>query len=145
MKLISEIPDEWVQKWKTAKPDPEMNLPPPNPFLTTDFALLPEEIDIPEYPQKILDTALVELWYKKDQKFKLPTANYHFYLISPLAVESAVRYDFPIVKKGEKLIGCILLQCVQNGDVFEFVPSTNRRGSLSGASCRTSVLCHYQR
>ncbi|XP_045474818.1 nardilysin-like [Harmonia axyridis] len=85
-----EIPPEWIDRWQNAKPDPDMNLPLPNQFLTTDFELLPDEPDIPEYPEKILETPQVELWYRKDQKFKLPVAHYHFYLISPLAVESAL-------------------------------------------------------
>ncbi|KAL3267874.1 hypothetical protein HHI36_007015, partial [Cryptolaemus montrouzieri] len=85
-----DIPLEWIERWKNAQPESDMNLPPPNPFLTTDFTLLPEEQNNPEYPEKVLETPIMEVWYKKDQKFKLPIACYYLYLISPLVAESAL-------------------------------------------------------
>ncbi|KAK9890849.1 hypothetical protein WA026_012195 [Henosepilachna vigintioctopunctata] len=86
----TEIPPEWLVKWQNAPCKPDMNLPPSNPFLTTDFSILPQNPNNPEYPEKVMETPLLELWYRQDQKFNLPTANYNFYLISPLAVESAL-------------------------------------------------------
>ncbi|KAF2885664.1 hypothetical protein ILUMI_20515 [Ignelater luminosus] len=84
-----DIPESWMKKWLSAEPVLEFALPEPNPFLTEDFNLLPNENNIPEYPQKIMQGSLVELWYRKDQKFGLPMAYYYYYLITPLALESA--------------------------------------------------------
>ncbi|KAJ8920211.1 hypothetical protein NQ315_011872 [Exocentrus adspersus] len=83
-----DVCDSWLKKWKSVKPYPELSIPPPNPYLTTDFSILPETADHPEYPQKLISSNLLEMWYRKDQKFKLPLAYYYFYLISPLSIES---------------------------------------------------------
>lgn len=87
----TEIPSDWIKKWSTAKPKPEFQLPEPNIYLTSDFSILPNDEVNPEYPRKIIDNNLVELWYRKDQKFGLPLAYYYFYLITPLSIESPVR------------------------------------------------------
>ncbi|RZB40351.1 nardilysin-like, partial [Asbolus verrucosus] len=83
-----EIPAEWLEKWKNIKPLAEFSIPPPNPFLTEDFTILEEDENHPDYPEKVLSTELVELWYRKDQKFKLPIAFYYLYLITPVSQES---------------------------------------------------------
>ncbi|XP_018577073.1 nardilysin [Anoplophora glabripennis] len=83
-----DIPESWIERWKSVKPYPEMDMPPPNPYLTKNFSILPEIENNPEYPKKIISTPLLEMWYRKDQKFKLPLAYYYFYLISPSAIES---------------------------------------------------------
>ncbi|CAH1155362.1 unnamed protein product [Phaedon cochleariae] len=83
-----DIPEEWLIKWENTEPYPDLAFPPPNPYLTSDFSLLPETVDHPDYPVKVTGTPLVEMWYRKDQKFKLPIAYYNFYLISPKSVES---------------------------------------------------------
>lgn len=82
------ITDDLKLKWDSIEPYDEFEIPAPNPYLTKDFDLLPEEANHPEYPQKIVSTDKYELWYRKDQKFKLPFANYNIYLISPLFIES---------------------------------------------------------
>ncbi|KAJ8928146.1 hypothetical protein NQ314_019326, partial [Rhamnusium bicolor] len=84
----TDIPQEWIKKWQSVEPFPELDIPSPNPYLTTDFSILPDVENHPDYPQKVLNSALLEMWYRKDQKFKLPLAYYNFYLISPLAIES---------------------------------------------------------
>lgn len=34
------LPAEWLAVWEAASPPAELHLPPPNPFVPTDFALL---------------------------------------------------------------------------------------------------------
>ncbi|CAG9829034.1 unnamed protein product [Diabrotica balteata] len=84
-----EIPKDRITQWETVKPYPELNIPPVNPYLSTNFSLLPKSPKHPDYPQKIMDTPKFEMWYRKDEKFKLPMAYYHFYLINPSTLESA--------------------------------------------------------
>ncbi|XP_044259256.1 nardilysin-like [Tribolium madens] len=92
-----EIPKEWLKKWQKTTPLNEFSLPPPNQFLTENFTILDEDENHPEYPEKILNTPLVEVWYRKDQKFKLPIAYYNFYFINPMglnAPKTAALADF---------------------------------------------------
>ncbi|KAG5888587.1 hypothetical protein JTB14_029883 [Gonioctena quinquepunctata] len=86
-----EIPKDLITRWENIPPFPELDLPPPNQYLTNDFTMLPETSNHPDYPQKIMDTPLCEIWYRQDQKFKLPIAYYYFYLVSPKATETAER------------------------------------------------------
>ncbi|EFA00999.2 Insulin-degrading enzyme-like Protein [Tribolium castaneum] len=82
-----DIPNEWLKKWQKATPLKEFSLPAPNQFLTENFTILDEEENHAEYPEKILSTPLVEVWYRKDQKFKLPIAYYNFYFINPMGLD----------------------------------------------------------
>ncbi|CAH2005923.1 unnamed protein product [Acanthoscelides obtectus] len=84
-----EVPASWISKWESVKPYPEFSIPPPNPFITTDFSILEKKENQPEYPQQLSDNPLYEIWYRQDQKFELPMAYYYLYLISPLSVKSA--------------------------------------------------------
>ncbi|KAL3267871.1 hypothetical protein HHI36_007012 [Cryptolaemus montrouzieri] len=137
-----DIPLDWIERWKNAQPEPDMSLPPPNPFLTTDFTILPEEENNPEYPEKVLETPLMEVWYKKDQKFKLPTAHYYLYLISPLAVESALSQC-----KIEIMMNVLIIQMAESiyqAQVAELLYSVNTtdRGlvfKISGYNQKLSV------
>lgn len=80
---LVDIPKEWLNDWKNVQIYADFHLPSPNQFLTTNFDLLPIVDDLKEYPIKLLDTDMLELWYRKDQKFNLPIAYYYFHLILP--------------------------------------------------------------
>ncbi|CAG9829033.1 unnamed protein product [Diabrotica balteata] len=83
-----EISEELLSKWESVVPYTELSLAPPNPFLTSNFDLLPCTSNHPDYPQKLIDTTKCELWYRQDQKFKLPTAHFNIYLLNPLTIQS---------------------------------------------------------
>uniref|UniRef100_A0A6P7FSM8 Nardilysin-like n=1 Tax=Diabrotica virgifera virgifera TaxID=50390 RepID=A0A6P7FSM8_DIAVI len=83
-----QISEGLLSKWELVKPYTELSLPPPNPYLTSNFDLLPCTSNHPDYPQKLINTAKCELWYRQDQKFKLPTAHFNIYLLNPLTIES---------------------------------------------------------
>ncbi|KAL6087162.1 hypothetical protein STEG23_003255 [Scotinomys teguina] len=55
----------------------------------TDFTLKAFDCLETEYPAKIVNTPQGCLWYKKDNKFKIPKAYIRFHLISPLIQKSA--------------------------------------------------------
>uniref|UniRef100_A0A6P7GKF8 Nardilysin-like n=1 Tax=Diabrotica virgifera virgifera TaxID=50390 RepID=A0A6P7GKF8_DIAVI len=83
-----QISEELLSKWELVVPYTELSLPPPNPFVTSNFDVLPCTSNHPDYPEKLIDTDKCELWYRQDQKFKLPTAHFCIYLINPVTIES---------------------------------------------------------
>lgn len=94
--LLLDIPKEWVEKWSKITIYPDFFLPPANPYLTSDFSILPDFPYLSKYPQKVFKTDMLELWYKQDNKFKFPVAYYNFYFITPIVNESAVRYKYTV-------------------------------------------------
>lgn len=84
----SEIPNEWVARWKDIEPFAEFHLPNPNIYITNDFSLIDLPADVPSYPVKIQDDDKTEIWYKPDPKFRLPECYIYLYLITPSAIES---------------------------------------------------------
>lgn len=89
--VILDVPIEWLEGWQNVKTYPNFHLPEPNRFLTSEFNLLTYKHDLPQYPEKILNSDLIELWYKMDNKFQMPVAYMNFYFISPLAHETAIK------------------------------------------------------
>lgn len=66
-------------KDKIAKPNVsegklKLTLPPKNNLIAKDFTLLPEDLSLSAAPQ-LLKTNCTDVWYKKDDKFKVPKAN----------------------------------------------------------------------
>lgn len=88
-----DMPEKWISLWKNATPLPEFALPESNPFITDDFSILYQKTTIlPEYPTKILDNDLCELWFRQDDKFLRPTACYEFYFMTPVVISSVDKY-----------------------------------------------------
>ncbi|XP_077572691.1 nardilysin b isoform X2 [Stigmatopora nigra] len=84
-----EIPTEWSELWASDfELHPDLRLPAENKFIASDFTLRPSDCPDSEFPVKILDDEHACLWYKKDNKFKIPKAYIRFHLISPLIQES---------------------------------------------------------
>lgn len=76
--------------WQPLRSEPgvfaDFALPAPNAFITDDFSVLYKAVEsdaVPAQPQRLLDTPLVELFYRQDDRFLLPTAYCYFYLQSP--------------------------------------------------------------
>ncbi|KAF5276282.1 hypothetical protein FQA39_LY06631 [Lamprigera yunnana] len=85
-----EIPTEWMDCWKKPQKIPSFSLPKPNLYITTDFTILPKIKSKSKYPNKIMSTPIIELWYRKDEHFELPVAYYYYYLISPSAIKDSL-------------------------------------------------------
>lgn len=81
-----EIPQEWIECWRTIEPFSEFHLPLPNMFITDDFNLISMPANISKYPTKIYTDEITEIWYRPDPKFGLPECYMYFYIISPMAV-----------------------------------------------------------
>lgn len=93
-----EIPAEWIKEWQDVNVESQygFHLPEPNPFISSDFTILPVPDISEEFPKNILKDDVIEVWYKQDIIFKLPNAFSCFHLISPLSymtAESAAMMD----------------------------------------------------
>ncbi|EHB00686.1 Nardilysin [Heterocephalus glaber] len=87
---IEDVEHSWTELWKSNfELNPDLHLPAENKYIATDFTLKAFDCPETEYPVKIVNTPQGCLWYKKDNKFKIPKAYIRFHLISPLIQKSA--------------------------------------------------------
>uniref|UniRef100_A0A8I5N275 Nardilysin convertase n=1 Tax=Papio anubis TaxID=9555 RepID=A0A8I5N275_PAPAN len=87
---IEDIENSWAELWSSNfELNPDLHLPAENKYIATDFTLKAFDCPETEYPVKIVNTPQGCLWYKKDNKFKIPKAYIRFHLISPLIQKSA--------------------------------------------------------
>uniref|UniRef100_A0A8I5ZTD3 Nardilysin convertase n=1 Tax=Rattus norvegicus TaxID=10116 RepID=A0A8I5ZTD3_RAT len=87
---IEDIENSWTELWKSNFDlNSDLHLPAENKYIATDFTLKAFDCPETEYPAKIVNTPQGCLWYKKDNKFKIPKAYIRFHLISPLIQKSA--------------------------------------------------------
>ncbi|XP_071572686.1 nardilysin [Temnothorax nylanderi] len=84
----SEIPKEWIERWKSIEPLPDFHLPLPNTFLPSDFSLIPIPAEVPKYPVKLHKDHISEIWYRADPKFRLPECYMNFHFVSSLGLQS---------------------------------------------------------
>uniref|UniRef100_A0A182M321 Nardilysin n=1 Tax=Anopheles culicifacies TaxID=139723 RepID=A0A182M321_9DIPT len=85
--FTTDVPEEWQRLWDTAEPISEIQLQGKNQYISTNFTILADiadSIEIPQYPEKIVENEMCELWFRQDTKFRLPLALMYFYIISPL-------------------------------------------------------------
>uniref|UniRef100_W5MUL2 Nardilysin a (N-arginine dibasic convertase) n=1 Tax=Lepisosteus oculatus TaxID=7918 RepID=W5MUL2_LEPOC len=86
---VEEIDKEWSKSWSADfELNPDLHLPAENMFIATDFTLKASDCPDTEYPIRILNNEKGCLWFKKDNKFKIPKAYIRFHLISPLIQQS---------------------------------------------------------
>ncbi|XP_075792112.1 nardilysin-like isoform X2 [Pelodiscus sinensis] len=78
--------DLWANDFQLNK---DLHLPEENKYIATDFTLKASDCPDMKHPVKILNTQHGCVWYKKDNKFKIPKAYVRFHLISPLIQQSA--------------------------------------------------------
>ncbi|XP_056460504.1 nardilysin-like [Gadus chalcogrammus] len=86
---IEDIPEEWAGRWKKELAlNSDLHLPEENKFIATDFELRSLDCPDSEFPVKISSSDRGCLWYKKDNKFKIPKAYVRFHLVSPVIQKS---------------------------------------------------------
>ncbi|KAI3367564.1 hypothetical protein L3Q82_026419, partial [Scortum barcoo] len=87
---VEDIQQEWMECWTgNLELSSDLHLPAENKFIATDFTLKPSDYPDTEFPVRIADSDRGCLWYKKDNKFKIPKAYIRFHLISPVIQKSA--------------------------------------------------------
>lgn len=84
-----KLPDKWVYLWNNPKMFPDLCLPAPNPYIANDFTIIYDgSQSVPEYPTKVYENDVSELWFRQDDKFLLPTACCYLHFKSPIASSS---------------------------------------------------------
>uniref|UniRef100_A0A8D3DP67 Nardilysin-like n=1 Tax=Scophthalmus maximus TaxID=52904 RepID=A0A8D3DP67_SCOMX len=70
---MEEIPETWTRRWAgDFELNPELHLPAENKFIATDFTLKAADCPDSEFPVRVVNNERGCLWYKKDNKFKIP-------------------------------------------------------------------------
>uniref|UniRef100_A0A672JBN4 Nardilysin a (N-arginine dibasic convertase) n=1 Tax=Salarias fasciatus TaxID=181472 RepID=A0A672JBN4_SALFA len=70
---MEDIPPEWMERWTgDLQLNNDLHLPAENKFIATDFTLKPSDCPDTDFPVRIADSDRGCLWYKKDNKFKIP-------------------------------------------------------------------------
>ncbi|CAL4145200.1 unnamed protein product, partial [Meganyctiphanes norvegica] len=85
---MEAIPVAWELEWNNPPPNPDLFLPCPNTFIPDKYDLLSSESTILDYPKKIEESKWGELWFKQDEKFKLPRAYCNLYLLTDMVLKS---------------------------------------------------------
>uniref|UniRef100_A0A8C2XML5 Nardilysin b (N-arginine dibasic convertase) n=1 Tax=Cyclopterus lumpus TaxID=8103 RepID=A0A8C2XML5_CYCLU len=86
---MEDIPEEWAQRWSgDFNINAELHLPAENKFIASDFSLKESDCPDTEFPVRIMNNERGCMWYKKDNKFKIPKAYVRFNLISPIIQKS---------------------------------------------------------
>ncbi|KAM3870963.1 nardilysin-like [Diretmus argenteus] len=87
---VEDIQQEWRERWAgNMEPNNDLHLPAENKFIATDFSLKPSDCPDTEFPVRIASSDRGCLWYKKDNKFKIPKGYVRFHMISPVIQQSA--------------------------------------------------------
>ncbi|KAF4097640.1 nardilysin b [Onychostoma macrolepis] len=86
---VEDIPQEYRDLWAGDFPlNPDLHLPAENRFIATDFTLKTSDCPDTDFPVKIIDNERGRLWFRKDNKFKIPKAYARFQLLAPFIQES---------------------------------------------------------
>ncbi|XP_030383741.1 nardilysin, partial [Scaptodrosophila lebanonensis] len=94
------IPQKWVDMWQDPQAFPDLALPPPNPFVTTDFRIHWNEAGRPQIsrkPKTLIKDDKCELWFRQDDTFLLPDGFICLYFITPLVRLNVRNYMMAVV------------------------------------------------
>ncbi len=83
---IRPIPAEWLAEWNRAKPNEEIRLAGPNPFIPDNLAILPSG---PSVPTPIANDELGIAYYVRSPEFGVPDSIYHIHILTPEITPSA--------------------------------------------------------
>ncbi|ALC44693.1 CG10588 [Drosophila busckii] len=90
-----DMPEKWRDMWFNPSQHPELQVPPHNPFVTTDFTLHWVEAGQPHVsrrPKALIKNEVCELWFRPDDTFLLPDGYINLYFITPMMRQSACEY-----------------------------------------------------
>ncbi len=69
---IKDISNEQKALWGSAGLIDELSIKPLNPYVATNFELLPAQVSDSEIPELIIENSLISSWYLQDNQFKQP-------------------------------------------------------------------------
>ncbi|XP_055077197.1 nardilysin-like [Periophthalmus magnuspinnatus] len=86
---VKDVPQKWRDLWSTDfELNPDLHLPAPNRFITSDFSLRAADCPHSALPVCVESSQRGALWYKKDNTFNIPKAHIRFHLITPIIQRS---------------------------------------------------------
>ncbi|XP_053683115.1 insulin-degrading enzyme [Sabethes cyaneus] len=84
-KYASEkVPKSVLDSWAKADMNEKLHLPKPNPFIPTDFELVPVDADVENFPAIIYNTPMMRVWFKQDVEYLTPKTLMNFDFCSPI-------------------------------------------------------------
>ena len=86
---IKDISNEQKALWGSAGLIDELSIKPLNPYVATNFELLPAQVSDSEIPELIIENSLISSWYLQDNQFKQPRGGINLAILSPNAINSA--------------------------------------------------------
>uniref|UniRef100_A0A672ZPU6 Nardilysin a (N-arginine dibasic convertase) n=1 Tax=Sphaeramia orbicularis TaxID=375764 RepID=A0A672ZPU6_9TELE len=79
---VEDIQQNWMEQWTAnLEFNIDLHLPAENKFIATDFTLKPSDCPDTEFPVQIANSDRGCLWYKKDNKFKIPKGAKHWIVV----------------------------------------------------------------
>lgn len=84
---IRPIPQNWLSAWEKAKPNDQIKIAGPNPFIPQNLSLAPHG---PETPELIANHDLGIAYYVRSPEFAIPDSQYHVHILSP-EIDSTAR------------------------------------------------------
>lgn len=81
---VIDFPEEWIELWNGRDLLQELYLPERNEFVPSNFDILPSLEANPQTPVKLIDSEVLELWHRQDDKFLLPHSHIYFYLTNDI-------------------------------------------------------------
>lgn len=108
--VVKDINPEAIVRWNQAKPDPTIDLPPANPFITQNLSLLNkngERVNAYPIPEVIVDNNQGILYYAPDKYYQTPQVSWNIRIRTPQvdpgnAIQSVLT-DIYILNVREKL------------------------------------------
>lgn len=79
---IRPIPNQWLASWNRAKPNDQIRLASPNPFLPSHLGLVPDP-QLGQKPVSIAGDDLGIAYYVRSPEFGVPESIYHIHILSP--------------------------------------------------------------
>lgn len=89
---FSPVQSERIARWESYPQEAALAIPAPNPFLPENLAIKPYQgepapANVPSVdvkPELLVDSDGVRLWFKQDNEFLTPRANFYVYAMTPL-------------------------------------------------------------
>uniref|UniRef100_A0A2M3ZGB7 Insulin-degrading enzyme n=1 Tax=Anopheles braziliensis TaxID=58242 RepID=A0A2M3ZGB7_9DIPT len=81
---MGKVDKSILEYWSAPDLNDNLHLPEPNPFIATDFDLLPLDTSMENYPVIIHDTPIIRSWFKQDVEFLKPKALMNLDFNSPI-------------------------------------------------------------
>jgi len=123
-----------VKAWSASAPAAELAIARPNPFIPGNLAIkpmlgVPQPAGIPSAqakPELLVNANGVRLWFKQDQEFRVPRANFYVYALTPLFNNSLQN----------SLLSSFVVNLV-NDQLNEYAYPANLAGAYFGLSGRS--------